>query len=446
MPDADAEAAASQSEATGMKALSIEEAAGVVRPSDTLALPLGPGQPAAFLHALGRRDDWERLQVFAALLLDLYPLFAHSGVELRSGFYGIVERALVAAGHAVQFVPSDFRGFAAIVETLSPRVMVTAVAPPDADGNFSLSLHAGATVGALEQCGRDPERVLIVEVNEQLPRTLGLPPHHPHMLRAEDVDFVIESDRDAPTLADAAASDVDRAIAEYVARFVPDGATLQTGIGAVPSRVAQLLAERDGGDYGIHSEMFTTGLMHLHEAGKVSNRKGIYDGFSASTFALGTRELHDWLDENEQVRFLPVHRINDPALIGRNRHMISINGALSVDLASQVVADTIEGRQFSGIGGHEDFVGGASFATGGHSIVCLPSTATVGDRTISRIQGMLPLGSIVTTPRHQLDIVISEFGIAELRGRSVDERADALIEIAHPDFRDALRRERASRP
>jgi len=429
-----------------MQALSLEEAAALLRPSDTLAVPLGPGQPAAFLHALGQRDDWENLTVFGALLLDLYPLFARPGVELRSGFFGPAERALAAAGHNVHFVPGDFRRFAAIAAALNPRVMVTSVAPADAYGNFSLSLHAGATVDAHLRCGRDPERVLIVETNPQLPRTLGLPPDHPHQLPAEEVDFVIESDRDVPTLADPAATDVDRTIAEHVARFIPNGATLQTGIGGVPSRVAQLLAEGDGGDYGIHSEMFTTGLMHLHEAGKVSNRKGVFDGFSVSTFAFGTRELHDWLDGNEQVRFLPVDQVNDPGLIGRNRNMISINGALSVDLASQVVADTIEGRQFSGIGGHEDFVGGASLAEGGHSIVCLPSTATVGGQTISRIQAMLPLGSIVTTPRHQLDIVISEFGVAKLRGRSVEERAEALIAIAHPDFRDNLKRIHAAPP
>jgi len=429
-----------------MKALSLDEAASLVRPNDTLAVPLGPGQPAAFLHALSKRDDWTDLTVFGALLLDLYPLFARSGVELRSGFFGPAERALVAAGHAVHFVPGDFRRFAAIAEALNPRVMATTVAPADADGHFSLSLHAGATVDALARCGRDPERVLIVEVNAQLPRTLGLPPRHPHQLRSEQVDFVIESDRDVPTLEDPAPSDVDRAIAEHVASFIPDGATLQTGIGGVPSRVAQLLAEGKGGDYGIHSEMFTSGLMHLHEAGKVSNRKGIFDGFSVSTFAFGTRELHDWLDGNDQVRFLPVDQVNDPGLIGRNRSMISINGALSVDLASQVVADTIEGRQFSGIGGHEDFVGGASLAEGGHSIVCLPATATVGGQTISRIQAMLPLGSIVTTPRHQLDVVITEFGVAELRGRSVEERANALMAIAHPEFRDTLRRIHASPP
>jgi len=140
------------------------------------------------------------------------------------------------------------------------------------------------------------------------------------------------------------------------------------------------------------------------------------------------------------VRFLPVELVNDPALIGRNRNMISLNGAITIDLAGQVVADTIEGRQHSGIGGHEDFVGGASLAEGGHSMVCLPSTAVVGDRVVSRIQATLPRGSIVTTPRHQLDLVVTEFGAAELRGRSVEERAEALIAIAHPDARAALAR------
>jgi len=167
--------------------------------------------------------------------------------------------------------------------------------------------------------------------------------------------------------------------------------------------------------------------------------------FSAVTFAAGTRELYDWLEGNEEVRFLPVELINEPGLIARNRQMISINGALSIDLAGQVAADTVNGRQYSGIGGHEDFVTGASFSEGGHSLVCLPSTATVkgpeGERVVSRIAGAFPAGAIVTTPRHQVDVVITEFGAAELSGRSMDERAEALAAIAHPDFRDALREE-----
>jgi len=423
-----------------MEALGVGEAVALLRPVDSLAVPMGPGQPVRFLHALSERDDWRDLRVFGALLLDLYAVFTRPGVTLLSGFYGAAERALRAAGHRVQFVPSDFRRFAPVVEQLNPRVMVTAAAPLDAQGRFSLALHAGATVGALERCGRDPDRVLIVETNPGLPHTLGLPPGHPHSLSADDVDFAIESDLPVPTLDDPEPSEAERAIAGYVRGFVREGTTLQTGIGAIPSTVAQLLAQEDGDGYGIHSEMFTTGLMHLHQAGKVTNRKGIYDGFSAVTFALGNAELHAWLADNEAVRFLPVELVNDPAIIARNRNMLSINGALAIDLAGQVVADTIGGRQHSGIGGHEDFAGGAWFSEGGRSLICLPSTAEVKGRVISRIQATLPRGSIVTTPRHQIDIVITEFGVAELRGRSVEERAEALIGIAHPDVRDALRR------
>jgi acyl-CoA hydrolase len=341
-----------------MEELSLERAAALLRPVDSFAIPIGPGQPGSLLHVLSARDDFEKLEVFSALLLDLYPLFAKPGVSLLSGFLGPAERALQAAGHDVQFIPSDFRRFARIAEQLAPRVMATAVAPAGPDGRFSLSLHAGASIDALRECGRDPGRVLIAEVNPELPRTFGLPPEHSHDLGPDEIDILIEADRPARTLEDPPASEVELAIARHVQRLVPEAATLQTGIGGLPNAVAGLLAEGDGGDYGIHSEMFTTGLMQLHQAGKITNdQKGIYDGYSICTFALGTKELHDWLHENEAVRFLPVDIVNDPSVIRQNRNMVAINGALTIDLAGQVVADTIVGRQHSGIGGHEDFVG-----------------------------------------------------------------------------------------
>jgi acyl-CoA hydrolase len=317
-----------------MKELSLEEASALVRPVDSLSVPLGPGQPGALLHALSGRDDFEDLQVFGALLLDLYPLFARKGVRLLSGFLGPAERALRAAGHDVQFVPGDFRRFARIAEQLAPRVMLTAVAPAGPDGRFSLSLHAGATVEAQRACGRDPNRLLIAEVNPELPRTLGLGAEHTHDLGPEEIDVLVHGDRPAPTLDDPPPSDVEVAIAGHVERLIPQGATLQTGIGGIPSAVAGMLAQGDGGDYGVHSEMFTTGLMRLYQAGKVTNlNKGQYEGISICTFALGTRELHEWLHENEHVRFLPVDVVNDPSVIARNRKMIAINGALSMDLA-----------------------------------------------------------------------------------------------------------------
>lgn len=428
-----------------MGVVALTEAVQRVRARDTLAVPLGPGQPAAFLHALGERADFVDLRVFAALLIDAFPLFTRPGVKLYSGFFGPVERGLVRSGFDVSFIPSDFRGFAGIARRMRPRLMATAVAPPDPDGWLSLSLHAGATVEELQRCGRDPERILIAEIQPGLPRTLGLPPDHPHALHVDDVDLIVESPRPPFTLPDDEPSETDKAIAGHALRYVHDGCTLQTGIGGVPTEIVELLADGDGGDYGIHSEMFTEGLWKLHRARKVTNRKGIHDGYSVTTFALGTGELYAWLDGNEQVRFLPVDQVNALDVIARCRDFLSINAALAVDLTGQIVADAIGPRQYSGIGGHFDFSFAAPFSPGGRSLTCLPSTVTIDGKVVSRINAVLPAGSVVTTPRHAADVIISEFGAAELAGKTVAERAEALIEIAHPDYRDELRRDWATR-
>lgn len=416
-----------------------DEAAALLNARDQLTIPLGPGQPLELLRALGRREDWERLEVFGALLVELFPLFAKPGVSLRSGFLGPAERALRAAGHAVSFVPADFRRFAEIARRFQPRVVATAGAAPDAEGRISLSLHAGATLDEVFDAARNPDRLLIVETSPRFPRTLGLPPEHLHSIALEEVDVWIEGEASPVELPDAEPGEIEMAIARHVTPFIPDGATLQTGIGGIPNAVVRILAEGEGGDYGIHSEMFTDGLMRLHRAGKVSNRKGLFDGISIATFAMGSRALYDWLHEQELVRFLPVDIVNDPAVIARNRSMISINGALSVDLYGQVVADSIEGVQHSGIGGHEDFLAGTGLSPTGRSLLCLPSSITIDGQRRSRLVPRLASGSVVTSPRHQVDVVVTEHGAAELAGLTVEERGEALAEIAHPDFRDELR-------
>ena len=220
-----------------------------------------------------------------------------------------------------------------------------------------------------------------------------------------------------------------------------DGSTLQTGIGAIPNIVAAELAQGPLGGFGVHSEMFTNGLMRLHQAGKVTNdAKGVFDGVSVTTFALGVAELYQWLDGNEEVAFLPVDTVNDPAVISRNANLVSINGALSVDLYGQVMADNIDGRQISGVGGHEDFVAGAELHLDAHSLICLRSTAVREGEVVSRIAGLPPEGSVVSTPRHHTGVVITEYGAAELTGLTVRERAHLLVDIAHPDFRSDLRK------
>jgi acyl-CoA hydrolase len=422
------------------RVLPAEEAVTLLRPVDTLGFGLGPANPDTFLTALGARDDWQDLQVGGALCLNYYEVFTKPGVSYRCGFFGPAERLLHAGGFHVELVPGGFRQFAPILARFAPRVMVAQAAPPDEAGNVNLSLHLGATRDELLRAGRDPDRLLILEVNSNLPRTRSLPPVYENTIPLELVDVLIETDATPFALADAPADEVDAAIAATALGYVRNGSTLQTGIGAIPNIVATELATSTLGGFGIHSEMFTTGLMRLHQAGKVTNdAKGVFDGVSVTTFALGTPELYAWLDGNREVAFLPVETVNDPTVIARNANLVSINGALAVDLYGQVVADSIDGRQISGVGGHEDFVAGAELHLDARSLICLHSTALYQGEVVSRIAGLLPEGAVVSTPRHHTGVVVTEYGAAELAGLTVRERAHALVDIAHPDFRDQLR-------
>ena len=381
--------------------------------------------------------------VGGALLLDYYTLFTRPGVSYRCGFFGPAERILAAEGHRVEHVPSGFRQFAPVLARYAPRVLCAQAAPPE-NGAVSLSLHFGGTRDELLAAGRDPDRLLVIEVNPNLPRTASRPPYD-NTIPLDVIDLLVEADGVPYAMEDAAPSDEERRIAQRALDYVHDGATLQTGIGAIPSIVASALASGPGGDYGIHSEMFTTGLMDLHRAGKVSNaHKGQFEGYSVTTFALGTRALYGWLDGNPDVAFLPVDVVNDPTVIGNNHQLLSINGALAIDLYGQVVADNIGGTQISGVGGHEDFVAAADLHLDAHSLICMTSTVTVAGEVRSRIVPVLPEGSVVSTPRHHTNVVVTEHGTAELLGLTVAERAHALAELADPSFRPALHETAAS--
>jgi acyl-CoA hydrolase len=422
------------------KLRSASDAAGLLRRDDVVAVPIATGQPAGFLAALGGRSDWTKLVIFGGLLVEPYSVLQQPGVRCVSGFYGPVERMLKAAGAHIDYLPADFLGWERYADALAPRVVATAVAPMDEQGFFSFGLHAGATFTACLAAGRDPGRLAVVEVVRDMPQVFGIDAHGGHRMHVSDVDCIIESDRSAFVLSGAPAEAADESIARHVESLIDDGATLQFGIGAIPNRVAQLLAAGGKGDFGIHTEMFVDGIMRLHEAGKVSNQKGLFDGFSIATFAAGSAALYRWLHRNPLVRMLPVAAVNDPALIRRNRRMVSINGALAIDLSGQIMADTIGARQYSGVGGHELFVIGARDCPGGKSIICLHSSAVASGTRVSTIVAQLPGGTPITTPRHHVQYVVTEHGIADLAMLSAAERSQALIEIAHPDFRAELRR------
>jgi acyl-CoA hydrolase len=421
--------------------LTAEQAAARLHTTDTLGIPLGPGQPPAFMRALGERDDWTDLRVYGALLAVLTELFTRPGVHYLSGFYGPLDRALRDGGADVEFAPADFRRFGPLLQRQSPRVMTTVTAAPDADGWCSLSLHAGGTIDELRRAAADPDRLLIVEASDAFPRTYGMGDQYRHALHLDEIDILVRSSEAPLALpgGDTPPSDVDRAIAKNAVAYMPSGVTLQTGIGSIPNQIATLLAEGDGGEFGLHSEMFTDGCMRLHRAGKIANaQKGQFDGVSVTTFAFGSAELYDWLDGNHEVAFLPVEVVNAPEVIARNNRMVTINGALAIDIQGQVVADTIDGGQFSGIGGAEDFVAGAGLELSDRSLICLPSTYLKDGELRSRIVPWFGPGAVITTPRHHVDVIVTEHGTAELEGLTVRERGEALAAIADPQFRDGL--------
>ncbi len=421
------------------KLRTLREAVDLIKVADTLAAPIATGQPAAFLSGLAQRSDYQNLTIFTGLLIEPYAVLQQPGVRLISGFYGPIDRMLKSMGANVEYLPADFLGWERYAHLACPRVVVSALAPMDEHGYLNFGLHAGASFNAFLEAARDPNRLAIGEVNAAMPHVLGLGRYGGNRIHVSEIDCIIESDRNVFELPEQPVTDEDKAIAQHVEHLIDNGATLQIGIGGVPNIVAQLLAAGKKGDFGIHTEMMVDGIMHLHQAGKVSNHKGVYDGFSVATFGAGSQALYQWMNRNPEVRMLPVAQVNDPAIIRLNRRMVSINGALSVDLSGQVMADTVGRRQYSGVGGHELFVIGAHDSEGGKSIICLHSTAQVGGKTVSTIAKALPSGTPVSTPRHHVQYVVTEYGAANLGMLTDVQRVQALAEIAHPDFRAELR-------
>jgi acyl-CoA hydrolase len=419
--------------------LELEEAARLVRPRDTVLCGFAAGQPVGLLDALGARDDLEEVHVYTGLLIRPFGLLWNPGVRLTSGFFGPIERAARAAGLALEYLPADFHGLERLALGMKPRVVLACTSPPDAEGWLTFGVTAGASFRPFLEAAGDPERLALAEVNPRMPRVGGIAELGGNRVHVSEVDGWVECTTDLVVLPAPEPTPEELVIARHVTALVEDGATLQFGIGAIPDEIARLLAEGEQGDFGIHTEMISDGVMHLHRHGKVANLKGLYDGVTVGTFALGSQPLYDWMADNPLVRMLPVSAVNDPALHRRLRRFVSVNAALAVDLTGQVVADHIGGRQYSGVGGHEAFVMGAGEAPGGKSILCLKSTAVVGGQRVSTIVAGLPPGSTVTTPRHHVQWVVTEHGAADLSMLGDRGRAEAMIHLAHPDFRAELR-------
>ncbi len=302
------------------------------------------------------------------------------------------------------------------------------VSPPDEHGFCSFGIEVGITKPAAESA-----RLVIAEVNDRMPRALG-----DSFIHVSKIDYFVPVSYPLPELPQGTPGEVQMRIAENIADLIPDGATLQLGIGGIPDAV--LLYLRDKKDLGIHTEMFSDGVVQLVEAGVITNeRKTLHRGKIIVGFVLGTQRLYDFVDNNAMVEFHPTDYVNDPFIIAQNENMIAINSAIEVDLTGQVCADSIGHKFYSGVGGQVDFIRGAARSKGGKPIIALPSTAKGG--TISRIVATLKPGAGVTTTRNDVHYVVTEYGVAYLHGKTIRQRVEALIGIAHPDFREDLRRE-----
>jgi len=275
--------------------------------------------------------------------------------------------------------------------------------------------------------------VVIAEVNDKMPRTYG-----DNFIHLSEIDYIVENSHELIELKPGEIGDVEREIGRHCASLVEDGSTLQLGIGNIPDAV--LLFLQDKKDLGIHSEMISDGVVELVNKGVITNRmKTLHPGKIIVTFLMGTKKLYDFVNNNPTVEMYPVDYVNNPLVIMKNHKMVSINSCVQVDLLGQVVSDSVGLKQISGVGGQVDFVRGASMAENGKSIIAMPSTA--GKGTVSKIVPLIDQGAAVTTSRNDVDYVVTEFGVAKLKGRTLKDRAKALIEIAHPDFRDSLKKE-----
>lgn len=415
----------------GMRFVSVEEAVGVVRSGDSVWVHSVAAAPQRLLHALAARaPELEGVQVYQLHTEGDAP-YAAPGMErsfsVNALFVGPNVREAVARGNGdyvpvfLSEVPTLFRSGRVPLD-----VALISVSPPDKHGYCSLGTSVDATRAAVQAA-----RTVVAQVNPNMPRT-----HGDGLIHVSRIDLAASVDDPVPEVQPPVIGEVERAIGRHVASLVEDGSTLQLGIGAVPAAVLAALGDHRA--LGVHTEMFSDGVIDLIERGVITGEmKRTHPGKVVATFVMGTRRLYDFVDDNPEVALLDVAYTNDTAVIRRNPRFVAINSAIEVDLTGQVCADSIGTYLYSGVGGQMDFIRGASLSEGGKPIVALPSTTSRGE---TRIVPFLRQGAGVVTTRAHVHYVVTEHGIADLYGKNLRQRARALIDVAHPDHREALER------
>ncbi|HEY4694230.1 MAG TPA: acetyl-CoA hydrolase/transferase C-terminal domain-containing protein [Bellilinea sp.] len=417
------------------KLRTIPEAVSLVQSGQTIGVAMAGSEPPGLLAELGmhagRLDD---VKIWVCLPLRSYSFNSDPAVVphffTENWFYGATDRKVHSLGR-MSYTPNNLHR-ASSDKLISSKgklnVFWGTATPPDSRGFMSLSLGL-----VLEKQMIEAADLVVLEINENLPFTLG-----DTQIHLNEVDVLVENHVPLYQLPAAPSSEAERLIGGFIADLIQDGSTLQLGIGGIPNAITPYLFNRR--DLGIHTEMFTDGMVDLYEAGVVNNRrKSMWQGKMVGAFALGTQKLYDFMHLNLGVEFQQGRVTNDPNVVGRNYKMISVNTALQVDIFGQVCSQSIGYKHFSGTGGQLDTHRGAQLSEGGRGIIALRSTARDGQ--ISTIVPILAEGAEVTVPSQDVDTIVTEFGVAELKGLSVRDRMEALIRIAHPDFRSWLRDE-----
>ncbi len=413
------------------KKMTPEEIAARIPDGSVLLCDTALAQPIDLINAIAARAKEKNYKDLTQhILLEIYPMPFYTG-ESTPGYHGVSWFSSAGARGAVNLgqadvMPCYYRDMPQLIRQQEwIDAFCVAVAPMDKHGWFSLAADGSFSVAALEKA----EHVYL-EINDQMPRVATAP-----IVHISQVDGLYEVSRPLACTKPPVVDDISRTIGGLIAEEVPNGATLQLGIGAVPEAVGIFL--KDKHHLGVHTELLADSLVELVECGAADNScKPIHRGKTVLTFAMGTQKVYDFLDDNHSVEVLPVDYVNDPAVIAQHPNFISVNAALEVDFFGQVCAESIGTRHVSGSGGQVDYVRGATQSKGGKSFIAFPSTAKGGE--ISRIRATLTPGAIVTTSKNDVDYIVTEYGVAKLRGKSLSQRAKALISIAHPKFREEL--------
>lgn len=413
------------------KRMSAADAIHVVKDGDTIVVPTGVGEPPALLTALSEvRRKYRDVKISQILPLRKYGYIdpeTQENVRHVAYFFGGATRPGGQEGW-IDYLPAYFSELPDLIRRgLTPsEVVFTMASPMDEHGFFSLSLGADYTMAAVEKA-----RAIVLEVNPNVPFANGN--CHIHI---SQVAALVESGDPLLEVGLPKIGPVQQAIGGYVAEMIPHGATLQIGYGGIPDAVVMQLTNKH--DLGVHTEMIGDGIMTLVEAGVVTNRhKNFHRGKMLATFALGSKKLYDFMNHNRALEMHPVDFTNDPYLAGQNDNLHCINATMQIDFMGQCGSESLGFTPYSGTGGQADFVRAANRSAGGKAFIVLPSTAK--DDTISRIVPTLTPGTHVTTSKNDINYVVTEYGVAQLRGKTAKQRCEALIGIAHPDFRAELR-------